>query len=528
MHTFVFVLLLLLINACTPSATEELGTVNMTFTARESVQDDLLTGWLLLHSFEYDDARETFRSVREQDPYAPMAYWGEAMSHHYTLWDREETQQARAILAVWDELSADSEISMSPTEASLMEAAQILFGKGTQQERNQHYAAFMAKQYERFPDNHEIGALYALSLLGSVAEGRNYDIYGQAAVIANRILNENPQHPGALHYLIHAYDDPDHAHLALNAAFSYSTVAPDAAHALHMPSHIFVARGMWDEVVASNFASYYASVDRMERKNMNNNARSYHAFAWLMYGLLQQGRMEEARQILIDMRSYCSANPSIPARAYRVGMIATWLACTHHADSDLVQTNIPTDDLTTSLQAVQEFTKGYKAYLLAQPETIHQAVQAIEKARIIGINSLSAGAPNQCSTPQTAANPSMIDIRVAEVMQLELKALAQTLEENDTEAEFLFRAAIDKESNTDFEYGPPTIVKPAHELYADWLYSKGRYQEAIEEYTLAEQRTPRRSLVTDPKRKALNILGLSPPDDPILQPEAYEIQYISR
>lgn len=529
MRKFFPVLFLASLFSCQNPASSSLGEVNITFTATEEVQDELLKGWLLLHSFEYEDARTAFQAVREQDPAAPMAYWGEAMSHHYTLWDREETEEARAVLEVWKEFEAENDLSISEIESALMEAAFVLYGDGNQRERNAAYAAFMEKQAEKFPANHEIGSIYALSLLGSVPEERDYEVYAQAAAIANQILAENPEHPGALHYLIHAYDDPDHAHLALEAANSYAKVAPDAAHALHMPSHIFVARGMWDEVVSSNFASYYASVDRMERKEMNNNARSYHAFAWLMYGLLHQDRFEEVEAILSDMAQYCEENPSLPARAYRIGMISTWLAFTKDPESEHIHTNIKAEDLSTSLMAIQQFTKGYQAYLQNQPDSIKQAIQAIEKARIVGLNSVSEGTGTSCSIPTSPSNPTLLDIRVAEVMELELKALHASLEGNAKEAESFFAQAIETESRTDFEYGPPTIVKPAHELYADWLFSLERYEEAIAEYDLAEARTPNRRLITDPRREAMKQLGQDLPEgsEPF-QLDEDAIRYVSR
>ena len=146
----------------------------------------------------------------------------------------------------------------------------------------------MEQLSEKYPNNHEISAFYALSLLGSVPDGRDDAIYGKGAIIAKGIIEENPNHPGALHYLIHSYDDPAHAHLALNAANSYAKVAPEASHALHMPSHIYLAMGMWDEVISSNINSYQASINRMERKNLDNNARGYHAYHWLQYGYLQK------------------------------------------------------------------------------------------------------------------------------------------------------------------------------------------------------------------------------------------------
>ncbi len=513
---------------------EGLGEVKISFTVNKGAEPDLMRGWLLLHSFEYEDARTAFRTAQERDPYAPMAYWGEAMSYHYTLWDREDYDQAEMALQKWQDMSAESEVSASELENDLMSAASVLFGSGSRIERKQAYAKAMEGIHDQYPANHEVAAIYALSLLGSVPEGRDFEIYGKAASIANGILAENPNHPGALHYLIHSYDDPEHAHLALDAANSYAQVAPDAAHALHMPSHIFVARGMWDEVISSNFASYYASVDRMERLEMNNNARSYHALAWLMYGLLQHNRLKEVDQIMEDMTRYAQETPSIPARAYLVGMIGTYAVFTQDWESPFLHEEVETGDLRASLQAIEAFTQGYRAFFQNDRETLKASIQDIKAARTRAQNSLVEGATSSCGTPANGLSPTQIDINVAGVIQLELEALVATLETDIQLAEQKLSEAVRLESETDYEYGPPTIVKPAHELYADWLMEQGRPQEAIAHYDLAEQRTPNRRLVLEGKQQAtaffspeesdklLHALSAFSPKKP------YRISYFSR
>jgi hypothetical protein len=144
-------------------------------------------------------------------------------------------------------------------------------------------------------------------LLGSVTVGRSDEVYQQSARISEKILKENPNHPGALHYFIHANDDPYHASTAVQVANEYAVVAPDAAHALHMPTHIYLALGMWDKVVSSNEVSWQASVNRKERKNLGNDAYGYHSYHWLQYGYLQQGRVEDGRIALENMIAYCTA-----------------------------------------------------------------------------------------------------------------------------------------------------------------------------------------------------------------------------
>lgn len=537
-NTSLILLLFLGLASCSEekpaSVSDDLGEVAISFSVTPEAEAELLTGYLLLHSFEYEDARISFRKVQEMDPYAPMAYWGEAMSHHYTLWDKEDTEEGQTALEKWKEIKPEG-LEITPVEQDLLDAASILYGEGNKNSRNQAYSDFMEELYKKHPENHEVASIYALSLLGSVPEERDYTVFGKAASIANGILLENPRHPGALHYLIHAYDDPEHAHLAMKAADSYAEVAPDAAHALHMPSHIYVASGMWDKVVSSNFASYYASVDRKERMGMNNNARSYHAFAWLMYGLLHQNRMEEVDAIMEDMIAFTDSTPGIPAKIYLTGMKGTYLAFTKNPDSKFLDGGFDLKDLMPSTQALQEFIKGYRAYLLNETEPIEEAIQAINKIRIVAGNSIVEGNATSCSSPSAYKSPTLLDIKVAGVMQHELEALLSDLMDDPSEAELLFSKAIQLESETDFDNGPPWVIKPAHELFGDWLLTQDRPQEAFEQYTLAEQRTPNRKLVLEGKLAAAKKLSdprlietLETQIEQFQQPEAPASLYVTR
>jgi len=256
-------------------------------------------GLLLLHSFEYEDARTAFLEAQKLDSTFAMAYWGEAMTYNHSLWQRQEKEKAIAAL---NKLAptADERAKLAPTsiQKDFLKSLDILFGEGTKYERDLAYNQFLESLTQKYPDNNEIASFYAISLLGASRNGRDGDLYDKSARIVQGIIKENPNHPGALHYLIHSYDDPVHAHLAKAAADSYAKVAPDAAHALHMPSHIYVALGRWDDVVTSNIASWNASVKRMERKALKDDARSYHAFNWLQYGFLQRGEFDKADKMV--------------------------------------------------------------------------------------------------------------------------------------------------------------------------------------------------------------------------------------
>src|SRR5271170_7876685 len=155
----------------------------------------------------------------------------------------------------------------------------------------------MAKMYDRWPGDHEIAIFYAVSLLVTVRPGdKGFRRQALAASIALKVYGENPNHPGAAHVIIHSFDDPDHAILALPAARKYAGIAPAAPHALHMPSHIFLQLGMWPDVVASNVVAYQASQDLIARLHLPEGREDFHTLSWLEYGNLMLGEFDDARK----------------------------------------------------------------------------------------------------------------------------------------------------------------------------------------------------------------------------------------
>ena len=143
--------------------------------------------------------------------------------------------------------------------------------------------------HDKYPADDEVTSFYALAILGTSHGGRDFSIYMRAAALVEQVYAKNPQHPGAAHYLIHAYDDPVHAPLGLRYADAYSKIAPSASHALHMPSHIYVAMGMWDEAAAINERSVKAADARREAKKLDVDQRGFHALLWLVYSLHAAG-----------------------------------------------------------------------------------------------------------------------------------------------------------------------------------------------------------------------------------------------
>jgi len=233
-----------------PSTPEKLGSIDFVPTGNKEALPIFKKGLLLLHNFEYKDARKTFKEAQSIDPEMVMAYWGEAMTYNQPLWRVQKHEEGKSALAKIAPTPEERQVKTATAlEKDLLAAVEILFSdEGEKKERDKQYNTFMEKLYKKYPKHNEVAAFYALSCLGAVKLGRDVAAYEKGADIAKGILVNNPDHPGALHYLIHSYDDPEHAPLALTAANRYSKVAAAAPHALHMPSHIYVAVGMWDEV----------------------------------------------------------------------------------------------------------------------------------------------------------------------------------------------------------------------------------------------------------------------------------------
>ncbi|MGH9580771.1 MAG: hypothetical protein ACRD2R_07250, partial [Terriglobales bacterium] len=218
----------------------DLGSIHFPNSGALQAQEQFHRGVMLLHSFEFEDSREAFVAARTADPNFALAYWGEAMTHNHPLWMEQDRAAAREALQRLAP-TPEARLAKAPTEREkdFLRAVEILYGEGEKPDRDLAYAEFMGKMHQRYPGDDEVACFYALSILGSSSQGRDIPTYLKAAAIVEEVFRRNPRHPGAAHYLIHSYDDPSHAEQALAAARAYSKIAPAAAHALHMPSHIF-------------------------------------------------------------------------------------------------------------------------------------------------------------------------------------------------------------------------------------------------------------------------------------------------
>jgi len=501
MRLFIWCSLTLFLFSCKQNTNtdlaKELGEISLEVTGKKEAQPAFTEGLLLMHSFEFKDAATKFQEAQTIDPDFAMAYWGEAMTHNHPLWREQDKNDALGILL---KLGATKELQKekfkTELEKDLCAAIHILYGDGTKKEQDIAYSEFMGDLHKKYPDNQEVAAFYALSLLGAVKGGRNYEMYAKGAKIAQSIIDENPNHPGALHYLIHSYDDPDNAPKALDAATRYSKVAPDAAHALHMPSHIYVALGMWDEVISSNIASWNASKNRKEKKHLDNDALNYHAFKWQMYGHLQKGEFDKAKGLVKEMQTYCYEKPSRKATAHLVMMKGAYFNETEQWDDPLLKDSVDYTGLAIQIDAAYNYSQARCAYHNKDADVISKRIAALEEKIGLATNEALTADSNMCSGGSYGrGRATQVHVNRAEVMKLEMEALLAMLKSDKNAVEKALKAATELEDNTSYAYGPPEIVKPSHELYAEWLMEQNRFKEAEKYYKKVLDRAPKRLIV---------------------------------
>ena len=464
-----------------------LGEVDFPNSGAADAQTAFERGLLLLHSFEYGPATDAFREAQEIDPAFAMAYWGEAMAYNHPVWfqqDREAALEALGRFAPTPEqraAKAGPAAGGTEREAVYMRAIDVLYGPGEKEARDDAYEETMAALHASYPDDVEAAAFHALAILGTAHEGRDFATYMRSAGILEQVVDANPRHPGIAHYLIHSYDDPIHAPLGIRAARAYSDIAPDAAHAQHMTSHIFVALGMWDDVVEANENSMRVVNAQRAARDLPPGACGHYNF-WLEYGYVQQGRADEARRLLRECydRVLESAGSDVPDPDNSpigsfAGMATRYVIDTGDAaplDWPLDLEGAPHAGLRLAFAHGWVAAQEDDAAALEAARADFRARQAMAEAA----STTEAGVPTR-----------------AEVLDLELEALYRSVTGDADGAVAIAREAAEAETAMPFEFGPPYVDKPTYELLGELLLRAGRADEARAAFETALSRTPKRA-----------------------------------
>jgi tetratricopeptide (TPR) repeat protein len=444
-----------------------------------------LRGLSWLHSFEYEEAIEEFRAAQRIDPAFAMAYWGEAMCHSQPLWGREDAAAARRTLArLGDSPPARAAKTKTPRERGYLAAIERLFAEGETQSRLAAYSEAMQAVAREHPEDLDAQAFYGLSLLalrprgvaihdhagadvnvGSVSPIADH-FSPRAAEIFERVLARNPNHPGALHYLIHAFDDPFNAPKALGAAQRYAKVAPEATHALHMPAHIFVQLGEWKDAAASDAAAYRASVEWAKRKGLPASMRSFHSLEWLQYEYLQLGEFQQAAETIAEIEPIAAASAS-PEINTMVGLMRA--------------RQVIESENWASLRGQRQYRNYVELYALGYSAAKRGEMHIAEFVR-----AELARLPSEPMYSGLAAPLSILERHINALIEARAGRIDAAVE--------LLKGAVAVEEARPFSSGPAEPIKPSSELLGEVLLESNRPAEARAAFDAALRRVPGRRL----------------------------------
>lgn len=485
--------------------TASVGRIVFPIGAAPAAQRAFERGVGYMHNFLYLEAIGHFRRARALDSSAVLASSFEALAWTYPVWNIQDTAKARAALrTIAPTREARVARARTARERAWMEAIEALYADGTPKaRRDTAFADAMAALHAAHPRDPEAGAFHALALLGLNQGERDPTSYARAEAMADGVLRTHPRHPGALHYKIHAVDDPANAARGMAAARRYGDVAPGAHHARHMTSHIFIARGMWDDVVAANRRAV-AAAPRF----------SLHYLHWLVYGLLQQGRPREARAWTDSMLAFTRESGAGGVMAQRGAaplFAAAWVVDAEAWDDSLAHTRFDGAPLQPPARAIAWFHAGYAAARRAnrpveQRPGSRVADRSLADSAIAALDqyagALRAGRATARPGETPAAAAAEADV-MADLVRAEQLAGAGR---RDSALAVLRAAAVRWESQP-FAFGPPAVFVPPRERLAQALLLLNRPAQALAQADSAERMTPGRTQLLRVRLRALDDLG---------------------
>jgi tetratricopeptide (TPR) repeat protein len=506
MKAFVPVVAFTLVTALSPMAAQEaahhdhaagahgarIGTVSFSNSGSPTAQRPFLRGLALLHSFEYDDARAAFRDAERADSGFAMAYWGEALTFAQLLWGIDYADSARTTLARLG-ATRDARLARAKTERERQYGAAVeaLFDTTSLESRVRGYVAGLRALAAAHPNDLDARAFLAVSLLmdqgGSEADEKART--EEAIALAQSVFAKAPQHPGGAHYLIHAADNPKYAAKGLAAARAYAKIAPDAEHALHMPSHIFVQVGAWDDVVSSNERAWPVSRAWVKTHGLPNTELSFHSLWWLQYGYLQQGRFAAAKALLDTVRLTLdgidwATSDAIDARYAPIQF--SYLYARETGDWSVYAGHTPPP-------------------VVANPKVVGDRAQFFAMAETAGRAVIAALLGDTAQAKQMVESlPERATITRGEVAGLLARARGDTAN---------WIASLETAAKLDAgigHLGPPSSYPPS-ELLGDALLAVGRAKDAVAAYRQQLELMPNRSrtllLLARAQRKAGDTAG---------------------
>lgn len=460
---------------------KQFGTAVFQTSCSEDVRDDFNLAVKLLHSFEYDESEKAFAAVIDRQPDCAMAYWGVAMSNFHPLWSppsqKELQKGSRAVEIAQSLRTSDREAAYISAIASFYEGWEHL----DHRTRSLNFEKAMENVYIKYPEDREASVFYALSLCAAADPAdKTFTKQKRAGAILNSLYPGESNHPGLVHYLIHAYDYPGLAQEGLEAARKYASIAPSSAHALHMPSHIFTRLGYWDECIQSNLASVYSAQCYADATGIKGHwDEELHGLDYLVYAYLQKGNNDSARRQWDYLKTINEVYPvnfkvayayaAIPSRFLLENKLWDEAAALKPAPA-----NFPWQDFPWQ-EAIFHFARLLGAVNTGKTDAAKMDLQELNRMHDILVRKKDTYSANQVG----------IQIKTGEAW-IALK------ESRYADAKKLMQLAADMEDKTEKHPVTPGEVIPAKELLGDLLMQMNNPGEALEAYEANLQKHPNR------------------------------------
>ena len=476
---------------------ENVGNLSFPTSATPEAQRHFLRGVAILHSFGWKQAIAEFQLAQKAEPDFALAYWGESLSYNHPLNSQMDFKEPRAVLA---RLGPDraSRVAKAPTdrEKGFMNAVEDLWGEGDSRQRRIAYMNAMERLYKQFPNDDEVKTFYALSILSgaSAVDDRTSRMNVKAGALAMEVFKRNPNHPGAVHYIIHAFDDPVHAPLALEAAHTYAKIVPAVSHAVHMPTHIFIQHGMWNEVANQNIRAFNVAKELWQPGDVPGDMS--HSGDWGQYGFLQLGDYAGARERIQAFEwmaettknqratgalSLVRARYIIETEEWKVQPVAD------NASNETILANgfsaVKTGDMATAEKMEALLAAKAKAAPGARSGAREPARRTRRRARSAATAAPRAGRGG--GGPDAGKG--------VRVMHKELQALIAQAKGQGDQAIALLKEAAELEETMRAPNGAADPIKPSHELLGEVLLQDGKAKEAAEAFEASLIRMPNRA-----------------------------------
>ncbi|MGH7585269.1 MAG: bacterial transcriptional activator domain-containing protein [Gemmatimonadales bacterium] len=476
---------------------DKLGKVSFPVSCNPEAQKRFDYAMTVIHSFWWELGDNAFSDVLAADPSCSMAWWGIALNAWNNPFAGGPAGQglARGAEAA-GKAGAAAATARTPRERGFLNAAAALYrdhATTTNAQRMQAYADTMARLYRDVPNDTEVAIYRALALVATAPRtDTTFANQKQAAAILNPLYAAHPDHPGLAHYIIHANDSPHLASLGLEAARRYAEIAPSAPHAQHMPSHIFVRLGLWDETVGSNLKSYESGVAYSRAAQLPGVAsHEFHALDYAVYGYLQRGQDSAARAAVEVARGLTSVRVynTLVGGYNRLAMEARiplergdWAAAAAFTAEDAPDFPI--------VAGLAHFTRGIGAARSGNVEAARGAAAALDS-----IGTVMEGK----NEPYWA--------RVARIKGKIVASWASFAAGDTTGGLALAKAAAEEEEVTDKSPVTPGELLPARELHADMLLAAGRPTDAVTAYRATLAREPGRARSVYGIARAMELAG---------------------